>query len=261
MPRESPRGTHQAAIANRRRPPAVPKPAIAADAACLPSHPNPQQQGSTGPEGRPRGLLSPAPEEYMEVTPIAGGNLASGFAASQRVCAGCALPKTPEEFKTAKARNCRDCLRRRKRTANKRWYKTEKGRACRRTEEQRRKRRPRARYNAHRMHAAARGVPFLLSFPEWWQLWQQPDAASGGKPFWSQRGYGPGRYCMARHGDKGPYAVGNVSIVTNEQNTAEANNRLRQPSAEYNAATPRVASNLPQKGASVKETPSQWTQH
>jgi hypothetical protein len=132
--------------------------------------------------------------------------------ADVRVCAGCQQPKAAEAFKSERSRNCRECLRQRKRENRKRWYKTERGRACRRAEEQRRKRRPRARYNSHRYHASLRGIPFMLSFDQWQQLW---------KPFWEQRGYGRGRYCMARHGDTGPYAAGNVSIVTNEQNTAE----------------------------------------
>jgi hypothetical protein len=65
-----------------------------------------------------------------------------------------------------------------------------------------------------RTHAAQRGIAWLLTFAMWWSIWQH-----SGRYF--LRGRGRGRYCMARFGDKGPYAVGNVHIVTNEQNQAE----------------------------------------
>jgi hypothetical protein len=151
-----------------------------------------------------------------------------------RACAGCTLEKPAEAFRSAKARKCRECLRRNKRAYNKRWYKTEKGRAYRRAEARRKAKRPRRKYYKHREHATARGIPFLLTFDQWWGLW---------RPHWEERGYGRGRYCMARHGDKGPYASGNVAIVTNEQNTAEwlRSRSLRQRKDSDGALAPSLA--------------------
>ena len=52
-------------------------------------------------------------------------------------------------------------------------------------------------------------VPFLLTFAQWWYIWRR-----SGK--WEQRGTLPHQYCMARKGpDIGPYAMGNVKIITN----------------------------------------------
>jgi hypothetical protein len=68
---------------------------------------------------------------------------------------------------------------------------------------------PRGRYVMHRENAARRGVPFLLTFDEWWRIWE---------PHWLRRGCGRGDLVMARHGDSGPYAVGNVEIITQAQN-------------------------------------------
>jgi hypothetical protein len=66
----------------------------------------------------------------------------------------------------------------------------------------------------HRFRANQYGIPFLLTFEEWLAIWE-----ASGK--WSRRGIGKYRYCMARYGDRGAYAVGNVRITTNRQNRAE----------------------------------------
>jgi NUMOD3 motif-containing protein len=68
-------------------------------------------------------------------------------------------------------------------------------------------------YN-HRMSANERGIPFLLTFEQWWRIWQD----SG---HWEDRGRGRNQYCMARFGDKGPYAIGNVRIITVLENAGE----------------------------------------
>jgi hypothetical protein len=69
-------------------------------------------------------------------------------------------------------------------------------------------------YAAHKCSAKKRGIEFLLSFEEWYNIWQQ-----SGK----QRGRGSDLYCMARHNDIGPYAIGNVSIITNRENLSLGN--------------------------------------
>ena len=65
-------------------------------------------------------------------------------------------------------------------------------------------------YLSHKSGAASRGIPFLFTFEQWWEIWQH----SG---HWHERGHGKDKYCMARPGDIGPYAVGNVKIVTNSE--------------------------------------------
>lgn len=74
---------------------------------------------------------------------------------------------------------------------------------------------PRARYRQQKWHARDRGIEWLLTFDEWWQIWEE----SGMYPL---RGCGIGKYVMARTGDKGPYAVGNVRIALWSDNVAEA---------------------------------------
>lgn len=77
-------------------------------------------------------------------------------------------------------------------------------------------RQTRLRYNQHRNNALTRNIPFLLTFEEWWSLWEQ-----SGK--WEQRGWRRGQYCMARVGDMGSYEIGNVRICLAEDNRAERN--------------------------------------
>jgi hypothetical protein len=64
---------------------------------------------------------------------------------------------------------------------------------------------PRGKYNRQKQRAKERGIAFLLTFEQWWKIWQ----SSG---LWERRGSRPGFYCMCRKGDHGPYADGNVFI-------------------------------------------------
>lgn len=66
-------------------------------------------------------------------------------------------------------------------------------------------------FNDQKAGAAVRGIGWELNLWQWWTLWQN----SG---HWAERGRGRGKYAMCRHGDDGPYAVGNIYIATNEQN-------------------------------------------
>ena len=70
-------------------------------------------------------------------------------------------------------------------------------------------------YTTHKHHAKLRGIPFLLTFEEWCAIWRE-----SGK--FAERGHCKGQYVMARAGDAGPYAVGNVRITTVSDNHAEA---------------------------------------
>src|SRR5258706_316159 len=60
-----------------------------------------------------------------------------------------------------------------------------------------------------------RRIPMLLTFDEWFGYW----LASG---HMEEYGRCRGQYVMARRGDRGPYDVGNVSVVTAEENVREA---------------------------------------
>lgn len=70
------------------------------------------------------------------------------------------------------------------------------------------------RYRQQHKNAKARGVGWELTFRQWVSIWE----ASGKEHL---RGRGAGRYCMARIGDSGPYAIGNVEIVSNAQNVRD----------------------------------------
>jgi hypothetical protein len=59
-----------------------------------------------------------------------------------------------------------------------------------------------------------RNIKFFMAFEEWWSVWDK----SG---HWHERGPSPDQYCMARYRDRGPYAVGNVRIITCRENRAE----------------------------------------
>ena len=63
-------------------------------------------------------------------------------------------------------------------------------------------------------HRCTKKVPFLFTFEEWLKVWID----SG---HWRERGIRKGQYCMARFGDKGPYAVWNVKIILHSENATE----------------------------------------
>lgn len=73
---------------------------------------------------------------------------------------------------------------------------------------------PRGRYAFHKSSAKQRGIPFLLTFEDWWDIWQ-----SSGR--WEQRGRRRDQYVMARFGDRGAYERSNVRICLSGENTDE----------------------------------------
>ena len=70
-------------------------------------------------------------------------------------------------------------------------------------------------YWKQKRNAQSRGIKFCLTLPEWWQIWQE----SGN---FQNRGIGSNRYVMSRHGDSGPYKIGNVSIILASKNSSDA---------------------------------------
>jgi hypothetical protein len=69
-------------------------------------------------------------------------------------------------------------------------------------------------YHWHKYSARNRNIPFLLTFDEWLKEWEDSGHLH-------ERGCRKGQYCMARFGDQGPYAIGNVKIILHTQNIAE----------------------------------------
>lgn len=69
-------------------------------------------------------------------------------------------------------------------------------------------------YTQQRRSASIRGIEWKFSFPEWWSIW-----VASGK--WQLRGRRKDSYCMARILDTGPYATGNVHIITMSANISE----------------------------------------
>jgi hypothetical protein len=70
------------------------------------------------------------------------------------------------------------------------------------------------RYYTQRYKAGRRGIGWEITFPEWVAVWE----SSG---LLECRGVGREGFCMARHGDEGPYRADNVSIKSCSQNSRE----------------------------------------
>lgn len=71
----------------------------------------------------------------------------------------------------------------------------------------------RAEFTCQRFTAKGRGIPFNMSFSTWRAIWKKSGHLH-------ERGKRKGQYQMARKGDKGAYEIGNVEIVTIEENRA-----------------------------------------
>lgn len=76
-------------------------------------------------------------------------------------------------------------------------------------------------YADQRRNARRRGIRFDLSFDDWFAVW----VSSG---HLAERGRTRGKpYVMARFGDCGPYAVGNIKIIRLRENLSEETARQR----------------------------------
>lgn len=67
-------------------------------------------------------------------------------------------------------------------------------------------------FREHIGSARKRGIPFRMTFEQWWELWE---------PHYERRGMGAGCFVMCRTKDDGPYAVGNARIDTVRANVEE----------------------------------------
>jgi hypothetical protein len=72
---------------------------------------------------------------------------------------------------------------------------------------------PWAEYRQQRNNAKRRGIPFLLAYEAWCKIWDE----SG---FYHLRGRN--RFVMGRINDEGPYEIGNVEIISADDNFRQA---------------------------------------
>jgi hypothetical protein len=84
------------------------------------------------------------------------------------------------------------------------------------------------RYKHQLNQAKCRGIPFLMTFEEWCDVW-----LSSGK--WEERGRRRGQYVMARLGDRGAYERANIKICLVGENVAESNQNCDNPTEQRSA--------------------------
>jgi hypothetical protein len=72
---------------------------------------------------------------------------------------------------------------------------------------------PREQYRKQKSNAKSRGIPFRLTFEQWWSIWEE----SGMYKYRGRRGF-----VMGRISDDGAYEVGNVEIVSATDNFRQA---------------------------------------
>src|SRR6478735_7156735 len=82
-------------------------------------------------------------------------------------------------------------------------------------------RRARMAYHSQKSCARRRGIRFTFTFEHWLAWWRAHE--------WPRRGRGGDALVMARHGDRGAYAPGNVYVSTFRDNGRSARPQLRLP--------------------------------
>lgn len=84
---------------------------------------------------------------------------------------------------------------------------------------------PRGKYRQHKQNAKRRGIPFLLTFADWFELWE---------PYYAERtNRTADGYVMSRCGDEGAYERGNVVIKRHRENVAERNRIVAERDRAY----------------------------
>lgn len=99
-------------------------------------------------------------------------------------------------------------------------------------------------FKHQRFGAKTRRIKFLLTFDEWLSIWIKSKKLD-------DRGVRTGQYVMSRFGDMGPYAVGNVRIVSNGENIREAH--VGKTLSEYTKGLIRNSNIGKSYGESTKE--------
>lgn len=92
-------------------------------------------------------------------------------------------------------------------------------------------------YMTHKRNAKKRNIDFFLTFDEWLAIWSQSGKLE-------LRGPKKGQYCMARIGDIGPYAIGNVYIELSDVNCKLPHNGIAKSKEQ------KTKMSLAQKGIS-----------
>ncbi|HXU06315.1 MAG TPA: hypothetical protein VN903_35410 [Polyangia bacterium] len=108
----------------------------------------------------------------------------------------------------------------------------------------------RSAYRQQLRNAKRRNIEFRLTFEEWLAVWVESSHLD-------ERGLGG--YVMARENDRGPYAVGNVKIITQRDNNTEFFSRktpeeVRRWKDGLNSHTPEAEI---KRGASVRKVRSE----
>ena len=81
-------------------------------------------------------------------------------------------------------------------------------------------------FQSQRANAKSRAIPWEMTLAEWWSVWEMSGQ-------WANRGRHKGGYVMSRPGDRGPYSAGNVKIISNEENFAEARSHCSRGDGVY----------------------------
>jgi len=89
------------------------------------------------------------------------------------------------------------------------------------TAQRRYKNSTRGKYISHKINAKQRGVPFEISFEDWYKIWHK----SG---HWEKRGNKKGCYVMCRISDSGAYKTGNVFIGPFHRNFMDGRKKIKR---------------------------------
>ena len=117
----------------------------------------------------------------------------------------------PEKYKEGQ-RKWREANREKMAAYRKKWREKNIEKAKSQDKEWRKKNPARSAYLSQKSRAKERGVEFLLTFEEWWEMWE---------PHWERRGRSLDDMQMCRTGDTGPYSVENCRIDTCRNNKRE----------------------------------------
>jgi hypothetical protein len=97
-------------------------------------------------------------------------------------------------------------------------------------------------YDQHKYRAERRGIPFELTFKQWWKIWQDSGHLH-------ERGRRQGQYVMARFFGRGSYKIGNVRIIP----AAEDNNYLTSAEARARLVRNSRATRRAHRASEIKD--------
>ena len=91
-----------------------------------------------------------------------------------------------------------------------------------------------SRYNSHKYSALKRGIPFELTYEEWYSWWLSVGVDKNLPPVKKSKD----TLCMCRVGDSGPYSLNNIYCDT-LSNNSKAINKYSQTFARKAVRTPQ----------------------